>query len=52
MVGSMEPSWGSESRLTSSKRVISPSARKYYYKDWDEELESGGSSAGELEERS
>ena len=38
--------------MMSSKRVISPSARKYYYKDWDEELESGDSGGGQLDEPS
>lgn len=50
MFGSHEPSWNSPSRMNGRKRVIAPSARKHYYKDWDDELESGAAAA-ELEEK-
>ncbi|HSH23483.1 MAG TPA: hypothetical protein VK975_05405 [Acidimicrobiales bacterium] len=50
-VGSVEPSWGSQSRLTQNKRVISPSARKHYYKDESDDEPESGAAADELEEQ-
>ncbi len=53
-IGSVEPSWDSPARLQMGKRYVAPSARKHYYKDWDDdEVESGAAVAaeGDLEDQ-
>ena len=51
MFGSYEPSWNSPSRTSQRKRVVSPSARKHYYKDWDDDELESAAAAGELEDQ-
>ena len=51
MFGSHEPSWNSPSRVAGKKRVVAPSARKHYYKDWDDDELESAAAAGELEDQ-